>query len=329
MFKSPTPSGGIKPAPSAARSAEPLATQISSGHQAVRASQLLARQAAQGGAQQQGGRTPAASAPIAPIAPNGYAAPMQQAGQPYAMMQSPAQIQGEEYARQAYGGNGMAQAGAMYNNDPRYGQQQYGAGYGQQQYAGGAGYGQQQYMDGAGYGQEEWAEPPAPDQKRRALIIVGAAAAAAILGAGAFNLLRTMRTQNAPDTTQTNNNGAVATPGPKTGQATTAPTGKTTGTVIANQKNVAVNTALDFANPTNKHPSVLVHLPNGNFAAYDKACTHQGVAVAYKPETKTLVCPLHGSIFDPANNGAVLHGPAFVRLPPVVIHVNTDGSITV
>lgn len=327
IFKSPTPSGikpPIAPPPAAARvpSSEPLATQISAGQQAVKASQLLARQISPNG-MPTSGRAPVPPMPAPPAAPNGYGAQMQ-GGQPYAMMQAPSQMQNEEYASQAYGGNGVAgmQAGAMYNNDPRYAQQPY---------MDGAGYGQQPYMDGAGYGQEDWSQeaPVAPDQRRRALVIVGGAVAAAVLGAGALNLLRIMRSNS---TTQMDNNGTqVATPvggHQNPGQTTPASTNKTTGTVIASQAKLATNASLDFTDPTSKHPSILIHLPNGNFVAYDKACTHQGVAVAYNPKTNTLICPLHGSVFDPTNKGAVLHGPAIIRLSPVAIHINADGSIT-
>jgi Rieske Fe-S protein len=52
------------------------------------------------------------------------------------------------------------------------------------------------------------------------------------------------------------------------------------------------------------------------------------VLVAYDPQTHTLVCPAHGAIFDPAQGGRVLHGPATRPLPQVTIHVNSDGTIT-
>ncbi len=92
--------------------------------------------------------------------------------------------------------------------------------------------------------------------------------------------------------------------------------------------NLATNTSTTFANPVDGKQSLLVHLPDGTFAAYESACTHQGVTVAYDPETHMLVCPAHGSIFDPAHGGSVVQGPAMQPLSQVVIHVNTDGSIT-
>jgi serine/threonine protein kinase/Rieske Fe-S protein len=107
----------------------------------------------------------------------------------------------------------------------------------------------------------------------------------------------------------------------------TMPTGNM-GTMIGST-NLAKNTAMDFVNPVDGKASILIHLSNGNFVAYEKACTHVGVYVNYVPATRLLVCPAHGAIFDPAQGGAVLQGPAARPLPKVIIHVNTDGMITV
>jgi serine/threonine protein kinase/Rieske Fe-S protein len=90
----------------------------------------------------------------------------------------------------------------------------------------------------------------------------------------------------------------------------------------------ARNTARDFLNPRDGKPSLLVRLPDGTFVAYEKACTHVGVLVAYDPATHQLVCPAHGAIFDPAHGGKVVQGPATRALPQVAIHLNGDGSIT-
>jgi Rieske Fe-S protein len=93
---------------------------------------------------------------------------------------------------------------------------------------------------------------------------------------------------------------------------------------------LAINTSVEFANPLDGKASLLIHLPDtNNFVAYERACTHEGVAVNYDAATHTLVCPAHGSVFDPANGGKVLQGPATRPLPSIVIHVNADGTITV
>ncbi len=114
---------------------------------------------------------------------------------------------------------------------------------------------------------------------------------------------------------------------PTTGKQQTMPTGNM-GTMIGST-NLAKNTAMNFVNPADGKASILIHLANGNFVAYGRACTHVGVYVNYDPATRLLVCPAHGAIFDPAQGGAVLQGPATRPLPKVTIHVNTDGMITV
>ncbi len=110
-------------------------------------------------------------------------------------------------------------------------------------------------------------------------------------------------------------------------QPPAAGTGGHMGTVVGN-KTLALNSRMDFKNPADNKDSLLIHLANGSFVAYEKACTHEGVLVDYDPQTKMLVCPAHGAIFDPANKGAVIQGPAEKPLPMVNIKVNADGTIT-
>jgi Rieske Fe-S protein len=105
------------------------------------------------------------------------------------------------------------------------------------------------------------------------------------------------------------------------------PTPSHTGTVIGNAAQT-VNTANDFNNPIDGKASLLVHLPSNNFVAFEKACTHEGVPVYYDQGSHMLVCPAHGSVFDPVNGGKVIQGPANRPLPVVTIRVNADGTIT-
>ena len=100
-----------------------------------------------------------------------------------------------------------------------------------------------------------------------------------------------------------------------------------TGTVIGNTKQNA-NSAVEFVNPADTTASILVRLANSQFVAYERACTHVGVLVNYDPATKKLVCPAHGAVFDPANGGAVVQGPAKLPLPKVGIQVQADGTVT-
>lgn len=120
---------------------------------------------------------------------------------------------------------------------------------------------------------------------------------------------------------------ANPTPTPKPTQPT--PTPSRTGTVIGMTNNPGVNSSKSFTNPADGHGSLLIHLPNGNFAAYESACTHQGVTVYYDGNSHQIVCPAHSARFDPANGAKVLQGPAPTPLASVTIHVNADGTITV
>jgi len=172
-----------------------------------------------------------------------------------------------------------------------------------------------------------------------ALLAGGGVLAAGVGVAFAFTRQMGMQQQATTATTHTTTTGAPAsksstttttTTNTKTTTATnkqTATTAGHTGTVIA-QSSIQLNSAVDFINPTTGRSDILVHLPNGQFAAYDRACTHQQVLINYDPNTHTMICPLHGSIFDPANNGKVLKGPAVTAVAMVPIKINADGTVT-
>jgi Rieske Fe-S protein len=71
-------------------------------------------------------------------------------------------------------------------------------------------------------------------------------------------------------------------------------------------------------------PAVLVHLQDESWAAYEAVCTHKGCEVAYQLESGRLGCPCHGSVFNPAQGGAVVQGPA--QRPLQEIKVDTKGG---
>lgn len=123
--------------------------------------------------------------------------------------------------------------------------------------------------------------------------------------------------------TATTNTAPTATPQP----APTQPPPQHTGTVIGSTS-MGTNSSQNFSNPSNGNSSILVHLPNGNFVAYSRSCTHQGVQVYYDGGSHHLLCPAHGAVFDPANNANPISGPNNGPLSAVTIHVNGDGTIT-
>jgi serine/threonine protein kinase len=112
-------------------------------------------------------------------------------------------------------------------------------------------------------------------------------------------------------------------------QPTPTPQPSHTGTVIG-QTSMPTNSAVSFTNPADGNGSLLVHTSNGNFAAFERACTHAGVPVNYDSGGGQFLCPAHGAIFSAANGNHVSGtGPSGLGpLPQVTIRVNTDGTIT-
>ena len=97
------------------------------------------------------------------------------------------------------------------------------------------------------------------------------------------------------------------------------------GQAIAEKSEVGpAGGAFPFTDADTGQQGVLVHLENGEFAAYSAVCTHQACTVAYKDGK--LACPCHGSVFDPADGAAVESGPATRPLPGVKIDVR-DGKV--
>jgi serine/threonine protein kinase/nitrite reductase/ring-hydroxylating ferredoxin subunit len=100
------------------------------------------------------------------------------------------------------------------------------------------------------------------------------------------------------------------------------------GTMVIGHTTLALNAASTFTNPADSQRSLLIHLPDNSFVAYETACTHGQVPAYYDSAAKELVCPADGAIFDPARGGAVVQGPATRPLPSVKVSVNSDGTIT-
>jgi len=68
----------------------------------------------------------------------------------------------------------------------------------------------------------------------------------------------------------------------------------------------------------------------GGLAAFSAICTHLGCAVNEKLNRDGLIlCPCHGSIYDPANHAAVRRGPSDRALPGLFIAEGPNGSVVV
>src|SRR6266566_5026596 len=211
--------------------------------------------------------------------------------------------------------------------------------------------------------------PAQADRRRLVKLIVVGTATAGVIGAGGISFAHFMqsvaqvqsRVANAPATgptqgTQNQNTPtagktptaqpsstqkaqpsptahATQQPTPKPTQPPPTPTPKPpshTGTVIG-YTSQATNSAKSFSNPADGQGSLLIRLPNGNFVACERACTHAGVAVNYDSGSHQLLCPAHGAIFDPPNGFSHVSGsgPSGLNpLPQVSIRVNAGGTIS-
>ena len=101
------------------------------------------------------------------------------------------------------------------------------------------------------------------------------------------------------------------------------PTG---GVLIGSVKTLPSNRARPFTDPHTGDPAVLIHLSSGRLVAYSAVCTHAGCIVAYDSARAELVCPCHGSIYDPRHGAQVVAGPAPRPLPAVPVQVDAQGN---
>lgn len=76
----------------------------------------------------------------------------------------------------------------------------------------------------------------------------------------------------------------------------------------------------------------LVHLQESAdpaIVAYSAICTHLGCSVlAQLNKEGNIVCPCHGSVYNPADGAAVVKGPASRPLPGLPITIGAEGGIT-
>jgi thiosulfate dehydrogenase [quinone] large subunit len=108
------------------------------------------------------------------------------------------------------------------------------------------------------------------------------------------------------------------------GSATAAPT----GTPIGLARQVPVGGAAQFTDPKTGDPGLVLQMSKGQFVAYDAICPHAGCTVGYSPAARLIVCPCHGSEFDPSS-GAVVSPPAPRGLTPIRVAEDTNGELVV
>jgi len=108
--------------------------------------------------------------------------------------------------------------------------------------------------------------------------------------------------------------------------AVTTTTAAAAGKRIGLASQVPVGGAATFTDPATGDPGLVLQLAKDQFVAYDAICPHAGCTVGYAPGARLIVCPCHGSEFDPTT-GAVVSPPANRGLTPIHVAVSADGSL--
>lgn len=83
-----------------------------------------------------------------------------------------------------------------------------------------------------------------------------------------------------------------------------------------------------FAYPGKDNPALLVHLPNGEWRAYEGTCTHLSCVVYWDAASERLICPCHNAAFA-VETGAVLMGPPRQPLPRIELSVEGEAIYAV
>jgi len=179
--------------------------------------------------------------------------------------------------------------------------------------------------------------PLATDPLARAVLLRWVGTAAAVVGGGGIvGGMAKLLTPSRPATTSAtplggaspSASGGGGAPGagaasPTTASAPAAPAGYT---YLGSARQMPVNSAGQYTDPISGDPAVLVHLPTGQFVAYDAVCTHAGCTVEYDPTQRQLICPCHGAVYDPAQSAQVLAGPTSQPLAPLQVRIDAHGN---
>ena len=126
-----------------------------------------------------------------------------------------------------------------------------------------------------------------------------------------------------PSASTTGAQATTATPAPPpTSGATATPP----GTALGPASDVPVGGAATFTDPASGDPGLVIQRTAGQFIAFDAVCPHAGCTVGYSASNNLIVCPCHGSEFDPST-GAVIAGPAPQGLRTIEIAEGANGQL--
>jgi thiosulfate dehydrogenase [quinone] large subunit len=110
--------------------------------------------------------------------------------------------------------------------------------------------------------------------------------------------------------------------------STTPSTAAPVGTPIGLATQVPVGESARFTDPKTGDPGLVLQLAKGRFVVYDAICPHAGCTVGYSSAANLIVCPCHGSEFDPST-GAVVSPPAPHGLSSIQLAVDANGELLV
>jgi thiosulfate dehydrogenase [quinone] large subunit len=132
-------------------------------------------------------------------------------------------------------------------------------------------------------------------------------------------------TKAAAPTSQASSGGDPSTP------TTTAPPssgGVPAGKAIAAASTIPVGGSLNFTDPKSGNPGLIIRHSQAEFVAFDAVCPHAGCTVGYARNATLIVCPCHGSEFNPLTGGLV-RGPAPHGLSTISIAESSSGELYV
>jgi thiosulfate dehydrogenase [quinone] large subunit len=187
---------------------------------------------------------------------------------------------------------------------------------------------QRQLLAGLGFGPGA-VRPARFDPARRRMLLQAGGAAVALVWA----LSVIPRLKNAPAASATPTPSPDQSPSPAatpTAGATPSPSPSPTptGTKIGSVADLQSQGSLPFQDPRTGDPGLAVQVSGGKVVAFDAVCTHAGCTVSYDTGQKLFVCPCHGAEFDPANNAAVVAGPAPTPLSGIGVTVSAGDVYT-
>ena len=175
-----------------------------------------------------------------------------------------------------------------------------------------------------GFGRPRGRDVAFDPARRRLLLEAGGAAVALVWVLSVFPRIKPVRqaiVTPTPSPSATPSPTPSATPGKSPGK-TPSPSPTPTGTKIGSLADLKSQGSLQFQDPATGDPGIVVQPSANRLVAFDAVCTHAGCTVGYDPGQKLLVCPCHGAAFDPANNAAVVAGPAPTPLQAIKVTVS-------